>query len=162
MECSSESQADMGAAWTLSSVSETIGIIRAATENNIPISISFTVETNGCLASRMVLGTAIEMVDAATDCRLKYYMVNCSYPSHFEQALETEAYWTECLPGISGNASDKSHAELDHMTELDAGAPIDLATRNKSLREHLPGINILGGCCGTDHSHVRAICEAFV
>jgi homocysteine S-methyltransferase len=24
----------------------------------------------------------------------------------------------------------------------------------------MPGIRIIGGCCGTDHRHVAAICEA--
>jgi homocysteine S-methyltransferase len=30
------------------------------------------------------------------------------------------------------------------------------------LRRTFPGMHILGGCCGTDHRHVAAICEACV
>jgi S-methylmethionine-dependent homocysteine/selenocysteine methylase len=54
-----------------------------------------------------------------------------------------------------------SHAELDEATELDAGDPEDLAWRYSSLREHLPNLNIVGGCCGTDYRHVAEICAAF-
>ncbi len=27
---------------------------------------------------------------------------------------------------------------------------------------HLPAMRVLGGCCGTDHRHIAAICEACV
>ena len=29
------------------------------------------------------------------------------------------------------------------------------------LRERLPALNILGGCCGTDHRHVAEIARAW-
>ena len=47
-----------------------------------------------------------------------------------------------------------SHAELDQATELDDGDPDDLAARYVELRERMPNLNVLGGCCGTDHRHV--------
>jgi len=53
-----------------------------------------------------------------------------------------------------------SHAELDEAETLDAGDPADLARRYGALREALPGLRLLGGCCGTDARHVRAISEA--
>ena len=52
-----------------------------------------------------------------------------------------------------------SHAELDEAEDLDAGDPADLAAGYERLRDHLPNLTILGGCCGTDHRHVAAICE---
>ena len=53
-----------------------------------------------------------------------------------------------------------SHAELDEAEELDAGDPVDLGERYAALRDRMPQLNVLGGCCGTDHRHVRAISEA--
>ena len=53
-----------------------------------------------------------------------------------------------------------SHAELDEATELDAGDPQDLGRRYRALRERMPRLCVLGGCCGTDHRHIAAICEA--
>jgi S-methylmethionine-dependent homocysteine/selenocysteine methylase len=53
---------------------------------------------------------------------------------------------------------DKSHAELNESTELDTGDPIRLGALYAQLRpERLPYLNIMGGCCGTDHRHVECI-----
>jgi methionine synthase I (cobalamin-dependent) len=62
---------------------------------------------------------------------------------------------------LRANASTRSHAELDEATELDEGDPADLGRRYAQLRERLPQLNVVGGCCGTDHRHVGEICEAW-
>jgi homocysteine S-methyltransferase len=54
-----------------------------------------------------------------------------------------------------------SHAELDEAEELDMCAPEELAHEYLALRERLPSLAVLGGCCGTDHRHVEAMSEAF-
>ena len=64
--------------------------------------------------------------------------------------------------GLRANASRLSHAELDVADELDAGNPEELALEYVALRERLPRLTVLGGCCGTDHRHVDAICRAWV
>ncbi|MGI8804304.1 MAG: homocysteine S-methyltransferase family protein, partial [Thermoleophilaceae bacterium] len=51
---------------------------------------------------------------------------------------------------------------LDDATELDDGDPADLAARHAALRVHLPRLTVLGGCCGTDHRHVREIRDAWL
>ena len=55
-----------------------------------------------------------------------------------------------------------SHAELDDATELDVGNPPDLGARYAALRDDLPNLTVIGGCCGTDLSHVTAIRDAWV
>jgi S-methylmethionine-dependent homocysteine/selenocysteine methylase len=42
-------------------------------------------------------------------------------------------------------------------TELDDGDPAALGERHAALRDRLPRVNVLGGCCGTDHRHVTSI-----
>ena len=49
-----------------------------------------------------------------------------------------------------------SHAELDE------GDPADLGARHGALKTRLPRVNVLGCCCGTDHRHVGAICDAWL
>ena len=44
--------------------------------------------------------------------------------------------------------------------ELDAGDPIDLGKAYKAFSRKLKQLNVFGGCCGTDHRHVEAICHA--
>jgi len=67
------------------------------------------------------------------------------------------ATWVRRIGGLRTNASAKSHAELDEAEELDEGDPADLAQRHAALKTALPAVNVLGGCCGTDHRHVEAI-----
>ena len=88
-------------------------------------------------------------------------MINCAHPTHFETVLSDAGTWRERIQGLRANASTLSHAELDVMTQLDSGNPHDLADRYRRLRTPLSRLNVLGGCCGTDHRHVAAICEAW-
>jgi homocysteine S-methyltransferase len=152
--------ADMVTAYTLNNVDEAIGIARAAKASGIPCAISFTVETDGHLVTGATLREAVEMTDGETGDYPVYYMINCAHPVHFESALKMDEPWVARVYGVKANASTKSHAELDESETLDAGDPIDLGHRYRDLRQSFPTMRILGGCCGTDHRHVMAICEA--
>ena len=126
------------------------------------MAISFTVETDGSLPSGQPLGEAIAATDEATDGYPAYYMINCAHPSHFADVLGGDEGWQDRVGGLRANASTKSHAELDEATELDSGDPVDLAAGYVALREGLPRLSVLGGCCGTDHRHVGEICSAWI
>ncbi|HXV30358.1 MAG TPA: homocysteine S-methyltransferase family protein [Sinorhizobium sp.] len=154
------SEADMVAAYTLTNTDEAIGIARAARSHGMPCAISFTVETDGNLVTGRSLREAIETVDAETNGYPHYYMVNCAHPSHFENSLDRGQPWLQRIGGIRANASSKSHAELDESETLDIGDRRDLAERYRALTGRMPQLRILGGCCGTDHRHIAAICEA--
>lgn len=73
--------------------------------------------------------------------------------------LEERGNWLSRIRGIRANASMSSHAELDASLDLDAGDPVSLALQYDALREALPRLSIVGGCCGTDHQHVDEICR---
>ena len=66
------------------------------------------------------------------------------------------------IGGVRANASTMSHAELDEAATLDAGDPAELAEQYRELRAVLPGLRVLGGCCGTNHHHIGAIAAACV
>ncbi|OBI78084.1 homocysteine methyltransferase [Mycobacterium sp. E740] len=153
--------ADQVTAITMTNAEEAIGIVRAATAVGIPAAVSFTVETDGRLPTGEPLHEAIERVDTETDGAAAYFMVNCAHPTHFSDALDHEGAWRDRIVGLRANASAKSHAELDEATELDEGDPEDLAARHAGLRDRLPAVSVLGGCCGTDARHVAAIVAAW-
>ncbi|MGA5464585.1 homocysteine S-methyltransferase family protein [Mycobacterium sp. NPDC050041] len=155
-----DTSADQVTAITMTNAEEAIGIVRAAAAAGIPAAISFTVETDGRLPTGQPLAEAIEQVDAATAAGAAYFMVNCAHPTHFAGALQQDGPWGRLL-GLRANASTKSHAELDEATELDDGDPADLAAQHLLLRDRLPAVAVLGGCCGTDARHVSAICTAW-
>lgn len=154
-----EEGAQMVSAITMTNIPEAVGVTRAAQTVRMPVVISFTVETDGTLPTGESLRQAIEAVDAATDEGPAYYMINCAHPSHFADVLEDGA-WMQRIHGIRANASNASHAELDEAEELDAGDPEALGQDYRALRTRFPQINVLGGCCGTDHRHLAAICAA--
>jgi homocysteine S-methyltransferase len=157
-----EAGADMVTAFTLNSINEAIGVVRAAKMHAIPVAISFTVETDGCLVRGETLREAIEVVDRATESACEYFLINCAHPTHFESALEAGEPWVERIHGVRANASAKSHAELNESEALDSGDPADLGRRYVALRRAFPRMQLLGGCCGTDYRHAAAICAACV
>jgi len=154
--------ADMIGAYTLTYAEEAVGIVKAAAAADMPVSIAFTVETDGRLPSGQALGEAIERVDAKTAGGAAYFMVNCAHPSHFAAVIEEAGPWIERLGGMRANASRRSHAELDSANELDSGDPAELGAEYRTLMPSLPAVRVLGGCCGTDDRHVERICAAWL
>ena len=155
-----DTEADMITAITMTNLPEAIGVTRAAQVAGMPVVISFTVETDGRLPDGETLKDAIEAVDAATGNGPAYFMINCAHPDHFDDALAAGESWVKRIRGLRANASRLSHAELDEATELDDGNPAELGQQYRDLRSKLGTITVMGGCCGTDHRHIEAICHA--
>ena len=162
IETFASTAADMVCAITMNYVEEAIGITRAAKRANIPVAISFTVETDGNLPTGQSLKSAIKQVDEATSGYPAYYMINCAHPTHFERVVAEGGKWLERIRGVRANASHRSHAELNEAPDLDGGNPVELGKQYAELTKHLSRLNVMGGCCGTDHRHVEQIAEACV
>lgn len=152
-----DSAADMVSGFTLNYVEEALGVARAAKAAGMPSVIAFTVETDGRLPSGQSLKDAITQVDEETGASPVYYMVNCAHPTHFSGALAGDESWTQRIRGIRANASRCSHAELDAMTDVDIGDPVEFGRQYADLRRRFRQINVLGGCCGTDLRHLEQI-----
>ncbi|QMU27333.1 homocysteine S-methyltransferase family protein [Adhaeribacter radiodurans] len=158
IETFSKTNADLVSAFTLNYTDEAIGIIQAAKKYQMPVVISFTVETDGSLPSGQLLKEAIQEADKATDNYSAYFMINCAHPHHFIHELQSRENWVSRIKGIRANASTKSHAELDESEHLDVGDKQELAHSYEQLKQLLPQLNVIGGCCGTDHTHLEKIC----
>ena len=154
----SNTEADLVGGFTLCYPEEAIGIVRAGMRFDMPVAISFTVETDGRLPTGLSLGDAVDAVDKATDGAAAYFLVNCAHPDHIEPALQGGP-WIERLKGVVCNASRCSHAELDNAEELDAGDPVELGKLSGALSRKYPHFTIFGGCCGTDMRHLRSIAQ---
>ena len=147
--------ADEVEALTLTDANEALGVARAAAAVGIPAVLSFTVETDGRLPDGSSLGEAVTAVDEAASPA--YFMVNCAHPQHVLKAFEDAAPWAERIRGVRSNASTLSHAELDEAQALDEGDLDVLVASHRTLEQHLPALEIVGGCCGTDARHVAAL-----
>lgn len=154
------SGAEMVNALTLTYPEEAIGIVQAGVDADIPAAVSFTVERDGRLPDGTPLGEAVRVTDDLTGGAAAYFGINCAHPGHIEPALQPGAPWMERVRALRANASRRSHAELDESTDLDDGNPDELAREYVGLRTGLPALTILGGCCGTDVRHLRALAAA--
>ncbi len=159
MEVFAATEVDLVSAITMNYVEEAIGIVQAANVVNLPVVISFTVETNGKLPGGLGLKEAIEQIDESVKEPPIYFMINCAHPTHFIGVMQEgiNEQWTKRIKGIRANASCKSHAELDEATKLDRGNPKELGSENKRLKETFNQLNVFGGCCGTDEEHLLEI-----
>jgi homocysteine S-methyltransferase len=158
--------ADMITAMTMTTSAEAIGVARAAAQAEATVAIAFTVETDGRLPSGETVASAIDAVDAdaaeAGRAAPAYFMLNCAHPSHFAHVLDGLGARRARLRGLRANASRLSHAELDAATELDPGNPEELGADYARLKAGWPTLSVIGGCCGTDHTHVAAVAEAVI
>jgi homocysteine S-methyltransferase len=162
LEALAGTAADRVAAMTIADAVEAVGIVRAARAAGLPITVGLTLETDGRLPSGQPLGEAVEQIDRETGGAAAGFMLNCAHPAHFAGALAAGGGWRDRIGAVRANASMLSHAELDAATELDDGDPADLAARYMGLRDLLPGLEVVGGCCGTDVRHVTAIADAWL
>lgn len=156
-----DTNADLVSALTINYNEEAIGIVKAAKKNNMPVVISYTVETDGKLPSGQTLEEAIGSLDEITNNYVSYYMINCAHPDHFVDVLNPDSTWANRIKGLRANASTKSHAELDESETLDVGDKKQLAVKYQGLKTLLPSLSVIGGCCGTDHTHLDLISEAW-
>ena len=146
----------MVTAMTFTQADEAIGVVKAANALDLPVVISFTVETDGNLPTGQSLASAIEDVDQATQSGAAYFMVNCAHPDHFAHVLGDEP-WARRIRGIRCKASRLSHAELDECETLDDGDPEELSEQYAEIQAKMPWLNIFGSCCGSDLRHVTQI-----
>jgi S-methylmethionine-dependent homocysteine/selenocysteine methylase len=147
---------DLVSAITMTHAGEAIGVARAARAAGLPHAISFTVETDGRLPSGQPLHEALAEVEEATGASPAFYMVNCAHPTHF--ARELTGPMRDRIGGIRANASRLSHAELDVAEALDDGDPAEFGLFYGAFARYLPKLRVVGGCCGSDHRHVGAVC----
>lgn len=151
-----EAGAEMINAFTIGYAAEAIGIVRAARAVDLPVAISFTVETDGRLPTGASLRRAVKDTDEATGAGAAYYLVNCAHPDHAVSAWG-EGDWMSRMKGFVANASRCSHAELDNAVALDDGDPDELGGQLAALARQHPHFTVFGGCCGTDMRHIAAI-----
>lgn len=123
--------------------------------------IAFTVEIAGRLPTGALVEDAIKQVDGETDGYAFYFMINCTHPDHFSNAL-TDGLWIKRPSGIVANASRCSHEELEDAKVLDAGNTIELGEHLARIRQMFPHINAVGGSCGTGMRHLQSIAKSAI
>ncbi|MFW9819971.1 MAG: homocysteine S-methyltransferase family protein, partial [Candidatus Thorarchaeota archaeon] len=157
-----EAGVDFIIASTLPAVSEAHGLAKAIAELKCEYIISFVIHPDGTILDGTSLYEAISTIDNSVTPKPTYYMLNCVHPITCKQALNTEPNNTELvrtrLKGLQANGSTKSPEELELLNKTESENPKTWGKKMIDLYIN-SGIQILGGCCGTDHRHIRAIAE---
>ncbi len=149
--------ADFLLAATLPAVGEAKGIARAMAATGHPYLPSFLIDGAGRLLDGTLLEVALGAIDREVAPAPTGYMINCVHHSALRSALAgLPAGARERLAGLQANTSAKSPEELDGLAELDTEPPEAFGRALAELHREY-GLRILGGCCGSDGSHIRAL-----
>ena len=144
---------------TMPALQEAIGMARALSAAGVPYLISFLVRETGRLLDGTPLDAAIDAIDRAASPPPAAFLVNCVHPDLLRRALSTPqtAGSTRLrLAGIQANTSRLSPEELDGRADLDTEGPESFSSAMGALRDEF-GLRVLGGCCGTDETHLEAL-----
>jgi homocysteine S-methyltransferase len=161
LETLKRADVDIASAITFSSIPESIGIARAAAEQDIPLCISLSLDSSSKLNTGPSLGEAITTIDAATDNSIAFFMINCVHPLEYEPALATES-WVGRIRGVRPNASVMDKISLCKIGHLEDGNPSELGRQVGDLMRRHPHMDICGGCCGTWDTHLNKIAESVI
>lgn len=145
---------------TFPAVEEALGAAMAMGETGLPYVVSFVLERDGRVLDVTPLHAAIERIDGAALPAPLFYSISCVHPSIAAHALRDEAassdLVTRRLFEFKANASPLSPEELVRLDHPEGDDPDLFAAEMWSLHEDF-GLRILGGCCGTDDRHIRAL-----
>lgn len=145
-------------------LSESIGMALAMEQTGLPYIISFMVRENGRLLDETTINDAIERIDNSVERKPVCYMTNCVHPSVLYKALSWGFNQTllvrQRFQGIQANASALSPEELDNAQELKSSDCLSLAKAMYELKNVMT-LKIVGGCCGTDNTHLAQIASVF-
>lgn len=155
--------ADYLLASTMPEIHEALGMAEALAATGCPFLVSLIVRPSGCLLDGTPMDEAMARIDEEVSPKPLGYLVNCIHSSALGTALGTptgqRALATDRLLGLQANTSSKSPEELDGSEELDEESPELFASGMCALRNRF-GLRVLGGCCGTDASHITALAQS--
>lgn len=162
LEVLKAAEVDLVWAATFNNVPEAVGLSRAAARTELPICLSFTLDSSHQLNSGPSLREAIEGVDSeAGDNKPNFYGINCSHPLEFEPALEP-GDWFKRVRNLRPNAAMMDKISLCRLGHLEEGNPVELGQQMGQLAKRYPHIDMWGGCCGTWDVHLNEIAKNVV
>lgn len=156
----SRSGVDFLYAPTFPAVEEALGVSLAMGDTGLPYVVSFVLGRDGRVLDGTPLHAAIERIDAAASPAPLFYSISCVHPSVAAGALRDEAVFSDLvarrLNEFKANASPLSPEELVRLDHPEGDDPERFADEMWNIHEEF-GLRVLGGCCGTDDRHMRAL-----
>ena len=145
---------------TFPAVEEALGAAMAMGATGLPHVVSFVLERDGRVLDGTPLHAAIERIDAAASPAPLFYSISCVHPSIAATALRDEAVFSNLvarrLNEFKANSSPLSPEELVRLDHPEGDDPDLFAAEMWEIHEDF-GLRVLGGCCGTEDRHIRAL-----
>ena len=140
---------------------EAVGVVEAAAAVDLPVVVSFTVETDGRLPSGQDARRRhpTRSTSDRRGARRTSWSTAPTPPTSRAVLDPTSRGWPGCR-GVRANSSTMSHAELDVAEELDRGDVAGLAGHYGDLQRTLPRPARRRRMLRHRHEHVTAIAEA--
>lgn len=149
---------------TFPAYQELLGAARAMAQTGVPYALAPMLTADGRMIDGTPLGEAVARIDAHVSPAPQHYMIGCLYPTHAASALEatraTHPQQALRVRGLKANASPLSPEELDKLGHVDA-EPVKTFARDEISCAREFGLEILGGCCGTDPRYIAAVAAAY-
>jgi len=143
---------------------EAIGIAKVMEQLEKPYIISLMINKAGTLLDGTTINNAIEAIDNATNIKPLCYMTNCIHPNILKEALLKPFNNTDIVKkrfyGIQANAAYFDPKNLDYSNELKTTTAAELTNHLEALHNVFP-LKIIGGCCGTDDTHIEELAKRF-
>jgi homocysteine S-methyltransferase len=146
--------ADLLFAPTFPAVDEALGCVRAMTATGLPSVISYVLGRDGRVLDGTPLAEAVTRIDADAQTPPAFHSLSCIHADVAQRALDgvPPGRILEC----KANGSSLTPAELVALDHLESDPPETFAADMWRLHtDH--GLRVLGGCCGTDARHMRAL-----
>ncbi len=145
---------------TFASAAELRGVAAAMAATGLPYVLAPVIDADDALLDGTPLAEAIRRIDAEVMPRPLHYLIGCVHPTTFRAARAHDRTLPADIAGrvigLKANASNLPPDQLDKLDHLDEGKPEVFAELMLALRRDY-GLRVLGGCCGTDDRHIRAI-----
>jgi S-methylmethionine-dependent homocysteine/selenocysteine methylase len=146
---------------TFPAVEEALGAAVAMGRTGLPYVVSFVLDQWGGILDGGSLTDAIERIDRESSPAPLYYSISCVYPTVAALALDGAEHSSRGLARriveLKANGSPLHTNELVRLDHLETTPPEEFAELLWSVHEAHPELRVIGGCCGTDDRHMRAL-----
>lgn len=140
---------------TVPAVEEATGMARALGSTGTPYAISLTIGAGGRVADGSTLANAIDRIDGAVSPPPLHYALVCVHPAVARLALAS-GNSSRRVRELRGNGAPRAAGELEGSGRVLADHPETWAEAMMSVALER-GLNVLGGCCGTDERHILSL-----
>jgi len=142
---------------TFPAVAEALGAARALGATTLPYVVSWVLGADGRVLDGTALHDAVARLDDETVPAPLYHALNCVHPTVAHRSIAAmPASVRPRVRELKANGCALTPAELVRLDHAVSDPPDDFADAMVALRADF-GLQVLGGCCGTDDRHMRAL-----